>query len=57
MNNMLIRPTEEELKEFGEPDFIIYNASQFPRTVQLSDNFEHIRRDQRQAHGDGDPRY
>src|SRR5882757_3279369 len=29
-NNMLIRPTEEELKEFGEPDFIIYNAGQFP---------------------------
>ncbi|EJD37525.1 hypothetical protein AURDEDRAFT_116763 [Auricularia subglabra TFB-10046 SS5] len=30
MNNMLIRPTEEELKNFGEPDFIIYNAGQFP---------------------------
>ncbi|KAH9924909.1 ATP-utilizing phosphoenolpyruvate carboxykinase [Fomitopsis serialis] len=30
MNNMLIRPTEEELLEFGEPDFIIYNAGQFP---------------------------
>ncbi|KAF5345312.1 hypothetical protein D9758_008514 [Tetrapyrgos nigripes] len=30
MNNMLIRPTEEELAEFGEPDFIIYNAGQFP---------------------------
>lgn len=30
MNNMLIRPTEEELKDFGEPDFIIYNAGQFP---------------------------
>lgn len=29
-NNMLIRPTEEELKNFGEPDFIIYNAGQFP---------------------------
>ena len=27
---MLIRPTEEELKDFGEPDFIIYNAGQFP---------------------------
>ena len=27
---MLIRPTEEELKNFGEPDFIIYNAGQFP---------------------------
>ncbi|KIM31221.1 hypothetical protein M408DRAFT_7061 [Serendipita vermifera MAFF 305830] len=30
MNNMLIRPTDEELKDFGEPDFIIYNAGQFP---------------------------
>ncbi|KAH7919234.1 ATP-utilizing phosphoenolpyruvate carboxykinase [Leucogyrophana mollusca] len=30
MNNMLIRPTEEELASFGEPDFIIYNAGQFP---------------------------
>jgi phosphoenolpyruvate carboxykinase (ATP) len=29
-NNMLIRPTEEELASFGEPDFIIYNAGQFP---------------------------
>ncbi|EST08529.1 Phosphoenolpyruvate carboxykinase, ATP-utilizing [Kalmanozyma brasiliensis GHG001] len=30
MNNMLIRPTPEELEHFGEPDFIIYNAGQFP---------------------------
>ncbi|KAI6044604.1 ATP-utilizing phosphoenolpyruvate carboxykinase [Pisolithus marmoratus] len=30
MNNMLIRPTEEDLANFGEPDFIIYNAGQFP---------------------------
>ncbi|KAF5388801.1 hypothetical protein D9757_005657 [Collybiopsis confluens] len=30
MNNMLIRPTEEELVNFGEPDFTIYNAGQFP---------------------------
>src|ERR1700676_2855635 len=27
---MLIRPTEAELLDFGEPDFIIYNAGQFP---------------------------
>jgi hypothetical protein len=26
MHNMLIRPTDEELADFGEPDFIIYNA-------------------------------
>lgn len=30
MRNMLRRPTPEELKNFGEPDFIIYNAGQFP---------------------------
>jgi len=27
---MLIRPTEEELKNYGEPDFTVYNAGQFP---------------------------
>lgn len=27
---MLIRPTEEQFQTFGEPDFIIYNAGQFP---------------------------
>ena len=30
MHNMLIRPTQEELENFGEPDFTIYNAGQFP---------------------------
>ncbi|KAI9506300.1 Protein kinase C-like 1 [Coemansia spiralis] len=30
MNNMLIRPTREELDSFGEPDFTIVNAGQFP---------------------------
>jgi len=30
MHNMLIRPTEEELITFGEPDFTIYNAGAFP---------------------------
>lgn len=30
MNNMLIRPTREELENFGEPDFVIYNAGAFP---------------------------
>ncbi|KGL53446.1 phosphoenolpyruvate carboxykinase [Porphyromonas canoris] len=27
VTNMFIRPTEEELKNFGEPDFVIINAS------------------------------
>ncbi|CAK7355974.1 unnamed protein product [Dovyalis caffra] len=30
MNNMCIRPSPEELEEFGTPDFTIYNAGQFP---------------------------
>jgi len=30
MRNMLIRPTEEELADFGEPDYVIFNAGQFP---------------------------
>jgi phosphoenolpyruvate carboxykinase (ATP) len=30
MRNMLIRPTAEELKNFGKPDFTIYNAGAFP---------------------------
>jgi len=27
VKNMFIRPTEEELEHFGEPDFIVMNAS------------------------------
>ncbi|MDG1896752.1 MAG: phosphoenolpyruvate carboxykinase (ATP) [Fuerstiella sp.] len=30
MHTMLIRPTDEELEEFGDPDFVIYNAGAFP---------------------------
>ncbi|MCL7041209.1 hypothetical protein MKW94_028907 [Papaver nudicaule] len=30
MHNMCIRPTEEELENYGTPDFTIYNAGQFP---------------------------
>jgi phosphoenolpyruvate carboxykinase (ATP) len=30
MHTMLIRPTKEELESFGKPDYIIYNAGQFP---------------------------
>ncbi len=30
MHNMLIRPTPEQRKNFGEPDFVIYNAGRFP---------------------------
>ncbi len=30
MNNMLIRPTDEQLELFGEPDYVIFNGGQFP---------------------------
>jgi phosphoenolpyruvate carboxykinase (ATP) len=30
MHTMLIRPTEKELETYGEPDYTIYNAGQFP---------------------------
>jgi phosphoenolpyruvate carboxykinase (ATP) len=30
MHNMLIRPTQDQLAAFGEPDYVIYNAGGFP---------------------------
>lgn len=30
MHNMLIRPTEKDLANFGRPDFTIFNAGAFP---------------------------
>ena len=30
MHNMLIRPTAAQLKTYGEPDYVIYNAGGFP---------------------------
>ncbi|MCA9519556.1 MAG: phosphoenolpyruvate carboxykinase (ATP) [Myxococcales bacterium] len=30
MHNMLIRPTADELAQFGEPDYVIYNSGRFP---------------------------
>jgi len=30
MHNMLIRPSKQQLAEFGKPDFVIYNAGAFP---------------------------
>jgi phosphoenolpyruvate carboxykinase (ATP) len=49
MRNMLIRPTAEELKSYGEPDFVIFNAGSFPAnrytigmtsSTSISVNFE-----------------
>ncbi|MDX1531588.1 MAG: phosphoenolpyruvate carboxykinase (ATP), partial [Rhodothermales bacterium] len=36
MHNMLIRPTDEELAAFGEPDFVVFNAGQFPANRHTS---------------------
>jgi phosphoenolpyruvate carboxykinase (ATP) len=50
MNNMLIRPTDAQLAEFGEPDFVIFNSGSFPAnpyTAQMTSktsidlSFEH----------------
>lgn len=30
MENMLIMPTKEELEDFGEPDYVVFNAGGFP---------------------------
>lgn len=35
MNNMLIRPTLEELDQFGEPDYVIYNAGHRPADTSV----------------------
>ncbi|UCC31351.1 MAG: phosphoenolpyruvate carboxykinase (ATP), partial [Phycisphaerales bacterium] len=35
MHTMLIRPTPDQLADFGEPDFVIYNAGRFPTTSHL----------------------
>jgi phosphoenolpyruvate carboxykinase (ATP) len=34
MWNMLIRPTTEQLAQFGEPDYVVFNAGQFPANSQ-----------------------
>ena len=33
MHNMLIRPTRDELEIFGEPDYVIFNAGEFPANL------------------------
>lgn len=37
MQNMLIMPTQEELEDFGEPDFIVFNAGRFPANRYTSE--------------------
>ncbi|SUO95490.1 phosphoenolpyruvate carboxykinase (ATP) [Suttonella ornithocola] len=35
MHNMLIRPTAEELENFGEPDYVIFNAGEHPADTSV----------------------
>ena len=37
MHNMLIRPTAEQLENFGEPDYVIYNAGQRSADPEIED--------------------
>lgn len=37
MQNMLIMPTEEELANFGEPDYVVFNSGQFPANRYTSE--------------------
>lgn len=50
MHNMLIRPTPDQLADFGDPDFVILNAGKFPAnrftaqvesTTSVDLSFEH----------------
>ena len=44
MRNMLIRLSDEELKAFGEPDYVVYNAGMFPanrHTTYMSSHLLH----------------
>jgi phosphoenolpyruvate carboxykinase (ATP) len=36
MHQMLIRPSDEQLANFGEPDFVIYNSGRFPANRHTS---------------------
>ncbi len=36
MHNMLVRPTKAQLKEFGDPDYVIFNGGGFPANVYTS---------------------
>ena len=36
MHNMLIRPKQSELADFGQPDYTIYNAGSFPADAEIA---------------------
>ena len=35
MHNMLIRPSKEQLDNFGEPDYVIFNAGQYLSLIHI----------------------
>ncbi len=37
MQNMLIMPTEEELENYGDPDYVVFNAGRFPANRYTSE--------------------
>ena len=37
MQNMLIMPTAEELENFGDPDYVVFNAGRFPANRYTSE--------------------
>ena len=37
MHNMLIRPTPEQLENFGEPDYVVFNGGGFPANQHTDD--------------------
>lgn len=36
MHNMLIRPTDEQLADFGAPDYVVFNAGRFPANLHTT---------------------
>jgi hypothetical protein len=58
MHNMLIRPTPEQLAEFGEPDYVIFNAGSFPANpTRPGHDLGHQHQPAVRAPRDGDPRH
>jgi len=37
MQNMLIMPTAQELEDFGEPDYVVFNGGGFPANIYTSE--------------------
>ena len=58
MHNMLIRPTDEQLARFGEPDYVIFNAGGFPgQPLHRGDDVQDQRRSQSRTRRVRHPRH